>query len=466
MTTIQEGGRAARRRAEFRMRPRRSPATPLLAVLWAGAAAVLGLWWHTTPSVTATAEWITGAGRITGLLAGYATAVVIALMARVPSLERQIGSDRVARWHAMAGRYTVSLILAHAALILWGYAEQSGTPLLDQALTVVLDYPDMLKATIATGLFLLIAAVSASGVRRRTRYEVWYYLHLLTYAAVFLGFWHQLSTGAEFAAEPAARTAWYAMYGTVTALLVWYRFAVPVRLNLRHRLRVVGTREEAPGVTSVIMEGRRLDRLDAEAGQFFRWRFMAPKLRWASHPYSLSAPPREGRLRITVKAAGDHSSALARLEPGTRVWAEGPYGALTAARRQRVRGDRRGHSTKVLLLAGGVGITPLRTLFETIPARPGDLTLIYRARRQEDLALWSELESIARRRRARLLSAVNGPGGARPEITAERLCRILPDIARHDVYLCGPAGLAEEFRTTLREAGVPARRIHHESFEL
>ncbi|NJQ01459.1 ferredoxin reductase family protein [Streptomyces sp. PLAI1-29] len=453
-------GRAARRRAEIRMRPRRTQAAPVLTLLWGGALAVLGLWWYNTGLITATSGWIIGAGRITGLLAGYATAVVVLLMARVPILERRIGSDRVARWHAMAGRYAICLMVAHTLLIVWGYARQSGTDLVGQFLTVVQDFPDMVEALIGTVLLVVIGLVSANAARRKLRYEVWYYLHLLTYAAVFLAFWHQLSTGAEFAALPAAKTAWYALYGGVTALIVWYRFITPVRLNLRHRLRVEATIEEAPGVTSVIMSGRRLEALDAEAGQFFRWRFLAPKLRWTSNPYSLSATPRGDRLRITVKAAGDHSAALVALRPGTRVWAEGPYGAMTAARRQRGRGN------KVLLIAGGAGITPMRALFETIPAAPGGLTLLYRARAAEDLVLWEELQVIAERRQARLFSAVNEPDGTRPQITAEGLARVMPDIDKHDVYLCGPPGLAGEFQALLRKAGVPARRIHHESFEL
>ncbi|MFG2192275.1 ferric reductase-like transmembrane domain-containing protein [Streptomyces sp. NPDC048639] len=441
------------------MRPRRSPARPALAVIFAGAIAVLYPWWINTTAVNTTADWVTGAGRITGLLAGYSTAIVVALMARVPALERRVGSDVVTRWHAMAGRYTIFLILAHIGSIVGGYALQSGTTFVDQTVSVVLEYPDMIEAAIGTGLLLIVGFVSAGLVRRRMRYETWYYLHLMTYAAVFLAFWHQLSSGAEFVADPGARAAWYAIYGGATVLVLWYRVLTPVRLNLRHRLRVDATIEEAPGVVSVVMSGRRLDRLGAEAGQFFRWRFLAKGLRWTANPYSLSAPPHNNRIRITVKAAGDHSGALAGLEPGTRVWAEGPYGALTAARRQRGRG------TKVLLIAGGAGITPLRALFETIPARPGDLTLLYRARRHEDLALWGELREIADARGARLLYAVNGPDGARPEISAENLRKVLPDIDRHDAYLCGPPGLAEESYEALREAGVPANRIHHESFE-
>ncbi|MCP9208099.1 ferredoxin reductase family protein [Streptomyces sp. NEAU-Y11] len=449
--------RAGRRQAMRRIRPRRSPAVPLLVIAWAGAAAVLSLWWRNTPNVEGTTQWLTGAGRLSGLLGGYVLALVVLLMARVPALERRVGSDRVARWHAMSGRYALCLIVAHVALIVAGYAEQAGTGLVEQAVTVVTDFPDMIEATIGTVTLVVIGLISAGMVRRRISYEIWYYLHLLTYAAVFLTFWHQLSTGAEFVGDETAQTAWYALYGAVTALVVWYRLLMPLRLNLMHRMRVEAVVPEAPGMVSVLIKGRRLHRLGAEAGQFFRWRFLAPGLRWGSHPYSLSAPPRPELLRITVKAVGGHSSGLASLEPGTRVWAEGPYGAMTAARRSR---------GKVLMIAGGAGITPIRALFETLPGRGGDLTLLYRARSVDDLALWGELKQIANERGARLLYAVNGPDGARPEITSERLRSLLPDVEDHDVYLCGPPGLAEHAYEALREAGVPDRRIHHESFEL
>ncbi|MDX3078061.1 ferredoxin reductase family protein [Streptomyces sp. NPDC088354] len=457
-STMIHNSRAGRRQAMRRIRPRRSPAVPLLLLAWAGAAGVVWLWWGNTPYVRpVTADRLIAAGRITGLLGGYAISLVVLQMARVPALERRVGSDRVARWHAMTGRYAISLVVAHVVLVLWGYSAQSGLPIARQTTSVVLDYPEMIKATIGTGLLLLIGFLSAGALRRRLRYETWYYIHLLTYAAVYLTFWHQLATGAEFAGDATARGVWYALYGTVTGLVLWYRVLVPVRLNLKHRMRVEETVEEAPGVVSVLIRGRRLHRLGAEPGQFFRWRFMAEGLRWSSHPYSLSAPPRPDLLRITVKAVGGHSSALAGLRPGTRVWAEGPYGAMTASRR---RGG------KVLLLAGGAGITPLRALFETLPAARGDLTLLYRARSKQDLALWAELQEIAAERGARLVYAVNGPGGARPEITAQALRRMLPDIEEHDVFLCGPPGLAEESFSALREAGVPERRIHHESFEL
>ncbi|GAA3307859.1 hypothetical protein GCM10020295_68010 [Streptomyces cinereospinus] len=269
MTTTLAGGRAARRQTMRRIRPRRSPAVPLLLAVWAGAGAVLGLWWQNTPSVADTTGRIVNAGRITGLLAGYLMALVVLQMARVPALERRVGSDRVARWHATTGRYTLCLVLAHVLLTMWGYALQAGKTLGDivqQTVDSVGQLPDMGKAAIGTGLLVLIGLFSVGPVRRRMPYDTWYHVHLLTYAAVYLTFWHQIRAGNDFAVEPAAKTFWYGLYGAVTALVVWFRIITPVRLNLKHRLRVEAVIEETPGIVSVLIGGRKLHRMGAEAG--------------------------------------------------------------------------------------------------------------------------------------------------------------------------------------------------------
>ncbi|MFF4183455.1 ferric reductase-like transmembrane domain-containing protein [Streptomyces sp. NPDC001691] len=423
-----------------------------LILVWTGAAGVLGLWWSDTTSVVGMGGWLTDGGRITGLLAGYACAVLLALMARIPLLDHGVGSDRLARWHAMGGRYTLSLALTHTLLIIWGYAVTSHAHVVDQTTTLVLHYPDLLKGT--AGFLLLVGTgiVSARAARRRLRYETWHYLHFATYLAVFLVFGHMLSNGADFVGNRSAQLAWYAMYVGVAALLLWFRFVVPVRRGLRHRLRVAEVRAEAPGVVSVYLTGEHLDELGAEPGQFFRWRFLAPGLWWAANPYSLSAPAHHRFLRITVKAVGTHSAALARLAPGTRVWAEGPYGGFTAARRT---------TTKTLLLAGGAGITPLRALLETLP---GDITLMYRVRRPEDLALRGELDALAAARGARILYSVDEPAAHHLPLTDSALLQYVPDLRDRDIYLCGPPGMTDAALRALRGAGVRRRRIHHESF--
>ena len=134
---------ASERNPPFAATPARPPggtarANPgaVLAVIAIGAVATIWLWWHGTPSIHGAGDWLTNAGRVLGLLAGYAVVVLIALMARIPPLERGIGADKLARWHSMGGRYTVGLVVAHATLITWGYAVTAHENVVRQATTL------------------------------------------------------------------------------------------------------------------------------------------------------------------------------------------------------------------------------------------------------------------------------------------------------------------------------------------
>ncbi len=425
----------------------------LLAAIAAGAAAVLVLWWHSTLSIIGLGGWLTGVGEILGLLAGYGVIVLVLLMARVPPVERGVGADRLARWHATGGRWVIALVSGHVLAIVWGYAIMAHTNPVTETGALITTYPDVLMATVAWFLLLGTALVSMRAIRRRLRYETWYYLHLYTYLAIALAFSHQFANGAAFAASPPARFWWSCLYLAVAALVLWYRLVVPVRDFVRHGYRVAGVRAETPRAFSVYIKGDRLSELAAEPGQFFRWRFLARGLWWQSHPYSLSAAASDDLMRITVRDAGDHGAALSRLKPGTRVIAEGPFGAFVPGSTSR----------PVLLLAGGVGITPLRAIFATLS---GKVTLIYRASTWQDVVFQSELDAIAKARGATVHYVVGSRTdlGADP-LSADRLRELAPGLQKMDVYLCGPPGMTGSAVAALTEAGVPRRRIHSESFE-
>ncbi|MFE9043945.1 ferric reductase-like transmembrane domain-containing protein [Streptomyces sp. NPDC007818] len=418
-----------------------------------GAGAVALLWGvQARPSARLDAFFATGA-HLTGLLAGYGVLVLLLLMARVPAVEHGVGADRLARWHARGGRYVLGLIAAHTVLALVGYAVHTRTDLVT-ATGGLLSYGAIAAAGAGTLLLTAVGVTSARAVRRRIRHETWHAVHLGALLAAALGFVHQLA-GPDLGG-PLTRWLWSMAHATVAVLLLWYRFVVPVRAALRHDLRVAEVRDETPGVVSVLVRGRGVARLRAEPGQFFRWRFLSRGLWATALPFSLSAPVRDDTLRVTVKVRGDHTRRVRRLRPGTRVLASGPYGALTAHRRTR---------RKVLLLAGGVGITPLRALFETLPGGPGDLTLLYRASDEGGLVLREELEAIARERRA-ALHYLLGPSDSSYDPLAPRALRALvPDLAAHDVYLCGPPAMARAATASLVRAGVPAARVHTENFE-
>jgi predicted ferric reductase len=377
----------------------------MLALLGAAnAAVVVALWVHGGGLHD---EALVSAGRLTGLLGAYLALVELLVLARGP---------RSSIWHRWAGHAVLWLLVAHTVLVTAGYTVANDTGFLRQFARMVQELPGVITATAALALFIGVGIANA--LRRRIRYETWYFIHLYTYLAVVLGFSHQLATGTEFAGDDLARTYWYAIYLVTLAAVLW-------RLARNKWLRVVRVVDAGPDVVNVEMSGR----VRAKPGQFFRWRFLTRGRWFEAHPFSLSAAP-DGRVRITVKGVGDFSRGLRNLRPGTRVLADGPYGGFTS------------RSAKKALIAGGVGITPIRALLEEID---GDVVVVHRG----EPILRDELDALAAERGF----AVHYGGD---------LLALVPDLAERDVYVCGSPAMVDATVATLRDAGV--HRIVTERF--
>ena len=365
----------------------------------------LGLTAVTRGSLAAPGGIETAAGQIAGLAGSYLLLVMLLLIARLPWLERVLGQDRLVRWHRRLGPWPIVLLGAHAILITVGYAEQASIGPWHELGILLKSYPDVLMATVAFGLLVMAGVASFRAARSRMRYETWWAVHLYTYLAIALGFSHQLADGVSFVGHPLARLFWVVIWALTAGVVLVYRVGLPLWRSLYHRLRVVEVREEGPGVISVICSGRHLERLPIVGGQFLQWRFLRSELWWQAHPYSISALPRPPFLRMTVKALGDFSESLAHVPVGTRVAIEGPYGAVTAHARS---GD------KVLLVAAGVGVTPMRAILEDLPAEV-DVVVMLRAPTREDVIFHHEIAPLVEARGGHLhvLDGKPAPGAAR-----------------------------------------------------
>ena len=337
-------------------------------------------------------------------------------------------------------------------LITLGYAQAAQSGTLREVWVLVTSYPDMLAAFAGFGLLVLAGVTSVRLVRRRMRYETWWVVHLYLYLGLALAFAHQIATGVSFIGHPLVRDLWIMIWAATAGTVLAFRVLLPIGRSLRHQLRVVAVRPEAPGVVSVICRGRRLDRLPVSGGQFLLWRFLTRDLWWQAHPYSLSALPSENYLRITIKGLGDQSHAAGWLRPGTRVAIEGPYGAFTS---------HAARSEAVLLVGAGVGITPLRAMLEDLPSRT-DVVVLLRASTVNDLIHRREVAELVAQRRGRLYEVV----GPRHQVRfdARTLSRIVPDISDRDVYVCGPDGFSSEVARSARRLRVSSEQIHIEAF--
>ncbi|EGX56496.1 oxidoreductase [Streptomyces zinciresistens K42] len=422
--------------------------TGLYALLAVNAAAVL--------SFFLAAGFASNALIVLGRLAGLAGALLMAfqlvLVARLPWFDRRIGMDRLTSWHRWTGFGVLWTLLAHVVLITFGYAESSSLDPLNQLVDLAGTVRGVLRAVVAFGVLLVVGTVSARFARRRLAYETWHFIHLYTYAAVVLAFTHQIAAGTTFASSAPATAYWYAVWGGALGAVLVGRVVLPLRRNRRHRLTVSAVVPESDDVVSVYVTGRDLDLLPARAGQFFLWRFLTKDRWWQANPFSLSAAPDGLHLRLTAKAAGEGSASLRHLPVGTRVFAEGPYGAFTALRRTR---------PESVLIAGGVGVTPIRALLEDLR---GHAVVIYRVAEEGDAVLYGELAELARAKGAEL-HLVTGP--ALPDrLAPAELARLVPDITGRDVFLCGPPPMMDAVIGSLRELGVPRRQVHFERFSL
>jgi predicted ferric reductase len=391
-------------------------------------------------------------GRLFGLYGALVMAFQLVLVARLPWLDRRIGMDRLTSWHRWTGFALLWTLLAHAAFITFGYADGAGVGPVTEIVDLAETTEGVLRAIVAFGILLVVAAVSARAARRRLAYETWHFVHLYTYVAVVLAFTHQVATGTTFTASSAARTYWYGVWAVALGAVVLGRVVLPLWRNARHRFRVAAVVPESDDVVSIHITGRDLDKLPARAGQFFLWRFLTPDRWWQANPYSLSAAPDGRSLRLTAKAAGEGSAALRHVKAGTRVFAEGPYGAFTALHRTR---------SESLLIAGGVGVTPIRALLEDLD---GHTVVIHRVTAERDAVLHDELRELAIAKGAEV-HLVTGPPV--PDRLAPReLARLVPDIAERDVFLCGPPPMMNAVLRTLADLGVPKQQIHFERFSL
>lgn len=434
-------------------------ASEVTALLVANGVFIVLMWVrHGGPDLVRTPGGpFTAAGELTALLGTYLALIQLVLMSRSPWLDEAFGMDRLAWAHRWLGFATVWLIGAHAVLTTVGYAMGDGTDVVHEAVALLTTFPYVLWSAAAFGLFVMIAVVSVREARRRVSYETWFGLHLYAYLAIALAFLHQLFTGADFMHDQLAAMYWIGLYVLTAALVLVFRVGQPLWTSFRHRLRVSVIVPEAPGVASIYLAGRDLDRLAVRSGQYFVFRFLTRDGWWRGHPFSLSSAPNGKWLRITVKALGDGSGRIHRVPIGTRVFVEGPYGVLTGARRTR---------PGVTLIAGGIGIAPLRALLESLPARPGDLTLLYRASHPDDLVFREELETLADRRGARIHYLVGRRRGrsSLDPMSRTAIARLVPAIADQDVYLCGPNGMMRSVERHLRDLGVPDRQVHAERF--
>lgn len=398
-------------------------------------------------------------GRLAGLWGTYFILIQFVLRARIQPVEKIIGFMQMDRLHKKNGYLAIIFLILHPIFLVIGYSVSSGKSILDQFIQFVALYDKVLDALIGLILFVTVVVTSVYIVRKKMQYHWWYWVHLATYLAIFLAFGHQLINGEDFVTNPNFAYFWYALYAFVFGSLLYWKIIRVIVMYLKHHFYIDQVVQETYDTTSLYIKGCGIDKIKYEAGQFAFIRIMNKQLWWDVHPFSISCAPNGEYIRFTIKSVGDYTKQISRVTTGTRVIMDISHGEFTL---------KQAKSNKLLFIAGGVGITPLKAMIEATDKYKSNV-LIFANKTENDIILRSELDKLVSDQRLKVhhvMSSDPNFSGLKGFVTVSLIEQTVPDFKERDIFVCGPPVMMNLLIPALREAGISQEQIHSEEFSL
>ncbi|MCC5953280.1 MAG: ferric reductase-like transmembrane domain-containing protein [Acidimicrobiia bacterium] len=387
-----------------------------------------------------------------------------AVTARAKRLAAPFGQDVVVTFHRRMSVVAFVLILAHPVMLF--VARPETLELLN-----VLDAPWRARfAVLATVSLIALVVTSLWRTRLGLSYEVWKVLHgVLAVIIVGAALVHVYLVD-YYVATVWKQVLWALMTLGLVAILGWTRLVGPL-LQFRRPWRVTEVREERGNAYTLRLEPDGHGGIKFQPGQFVWLRVNDGPFSPEEHPFSISSSAElpDGVIECTIKDLGDWTSQVHRIQPGAVAYVDGPYGVFTPDRAE---------GPSYLMVAGGIGITPIMSALRTMADRDDrrTVTLLYGDRSWGDMAFREELEQLAGVLSLRFVAVVESPPETTPEavemetgrIDEELIDRYLPESPaarrRQQYLICGPPAMTSVVEHHLRELGVPLDRIHHEQF--
>ena len=378
------------------------------------------------------------------------------LTARFRYVTEVWGEDVIYHFHRQLSLVAVGLVVAHALIMSVTRPEMF-------ALSNVRDVPlGAVFAMLSIGALILLVVMALWRAELKIRYETWHLTHIvLAVGAVTLGLLHMIGW-AFFLADPAKRALWIALTIFWIALLAYVRIFKPLFM-LRRPYRVSEVRSERGDTTTLVMRPDGHPGFGFTPGQFGWLTLWGGPFKITGHPFSFSssAEVRDGRIEMSIRKLGDFTSGIGKVPVGRRVYVDGPYGAFTI-----------GHPADMhVLIAGGVGITPMMSMIRTLADR-GDkrpVVLLYGSKDWDSITFREELEELEKRIDLKVVHVLANPPvgwtGEKGFIDAEMFKRHLqPPYADHEYFICGPGPMMDAIEKALGELNVPIAKYHSERY--
>lgn len=385
-----------------------------------------------------------------------------ALISRVKSVSGAFGQDALEQFHRQMGYVAVLFVAAHPiVLFASGYSWKVLNLFWDG------NVPMWRWGVIAFYGLLLLLGVSVFRKKLKIPYEWWQWTHaVISLLVVLFALIHMLLIGNYSASRPM-RVLW-AVYATnFIGLALWYRIIRPVR-EWRRPWKVIENIPEHGNAHTLVLHPAGHAGFAFEPGQFAWLTMGSTPFHFEQHPIAISSSaevPAGSDIAFTIKALGDWSGKVVpSVKPGARVWVDGPYGVFSIDREQ---------GPGYVLIGGGIGISPLRSMCETLADREDvrPVVLFYGCRDYDGLTYREEFDRLTARMNLKVAYVLEKPdaswGGEKGFINADILRRHLPkQYRRFQYFICGPPPLMDGMERILPEIGVPRKLVHTERLDM
>ncbi len=394
-------------------------------------------------------------GKVLGLVAGLLILLQIPLAGRLKLLDRIFSLPllmRQHRWHA----WVIALIaLVHPLFIL----------LPEGKLTVALEmryWPEWIGVGL---LAVVLAQLISSCWRKHLPFHIWLPVHrgVGLLIAVLLVI-HVRYVSETFIDAGPPRLGLLAAAAATALVWLWARTGWLRAGGIRYRVAAV-----APvGVDCIRVELASLNKnhLAYIPGQFVFVAFRSAQISREPHAFTLSSTPsRPETLQLTIRTCGDWTATLARLSVGDQAMIQGPYGRFS----HLLAPPRR----ELILIAGGIGITPMLSMLRFMSDRDDDrpVTLVWSNRSRADMVYADELDDLETKLTGlhlvpiftRSVGSVAYPG----RLNRASLGLILDHCGRNAaIFVCGPPSMMRQVKRALIGLGFSSRCIFTEAFGL
>ncbi len=394
-----------------------------------------------------------------GFLGLAMMALQFVLTARVNRIESSYGVDILLQFHRYTSLVAFMMVLVHPAILF--IVEPETLHLLNFA-----QAPWRARmAILGTLAFLAMVITTIWRQPLKIPYEPWRASHtILAVLAVGLGFGHAVAVG-NYLGLFWKTLLWTGIMLVSLWLILYVRLVKPW-LMTQNPYVVEEVTPQRGDVWTLALRPLRHQGFTFQPGQFAWLTLNITPLSMREHPFSMSSSgDRTDRIEFGIKALGDFTSQIKDVQPGTKAYLDGPYGVFTT--------DRYWDSAGFVLIAGGIGITPIFSILLTAAERQDDRSflLIYAAAAWQDVTYREELEALKNRLDLTIIYVLRKPHddweGETGYVNKDLLEKYIPRHrgSRH-YFVCASPVMMDAVERALFELDVPVTNVHMEHFNL